>query len=98
MTYLAPDDRDVLQVWLVDLSAAPAAQTKKITNDPKRGVRHYTWAFDGKHVLYLQDSDGDENFHVYAADITSENVETRDLTPYEGRQGGWPGDRPQIPG
>lgn len=84
MTYLAPDDRDVLQIWLLDLQAGPNPQPRKITDDPKRGIRIYNWAFDCQHVLYLQDSDGDENFHVYAVDITSESIDARDLTPYEG--------------
>src|SRR5690606_18548114 len=40
------------------------------------------WAYDNKHVLYVQDVGGDENFHLYATDVTTGT--TRDLTPYEG--------------
>ena len=32
-----------------------------VTNDEKRGIRVYSWAEDGRHLIYLQDKDGDEN-------------------------------------
>src|SRR5262249_2611392 len=47
-----------------------------------RTVNLYRWAEDGEHVLYLQDSDGDENWHVYSVDLSSREV--RDLTPFSG--------------
>src|SRR5262249_40959755 len=53
-----------------------------ITRDPKRGIRNYQWAPDNKTVLYLQDTDGDENFHIYGADPQTGNV--RDYTPFQG--------------
>ena len=40
-----------------------------VTADKKRGIRQYYWAHDGKHLLYMQDNDGDENFHVYGVDL-----------------------------
>jgi dipeptidyl aminopeptidase/acylaminoacyl peptidase len=52
-----------------------------VTAEKKSGVPGFYWAFDNKHVLYLKDSDGNENFHVYAAHIDSGT--TRDLTPFE---------------
>ena len=55
---------------------------RAVTADPKRGIRQYFWAYDGKHLLYLQDADGDENFHLYAVNV--ETKETRDLTPFKG--------------
>jgi dipeptidyl aminopeptidase/acylaminoacyl peptidase len=79
LAYLAPDDRNVLQVWVRPLDRAEA---KKITNDEKRGIRQYFWAFDGKHLLYLQDKNGDENFHLFATELATGT--TRDLTPFEG--------------
>jgi dipeptidyl aminopeptidase/acylaminoacyl peptidase len=79
LAYLAPDDRNVLQVWVRPLDRAEA---KKITNDEKRGIRQYFWAFDGKHLLYLQDKNGDENFHLFATELATGT--TRDLTPFDG--------------
>jgi hypothetical protein len=66
ISYLAADDKDVLQVWIRSRDKDDA---RKLTNDPKRGIRQYYWAYDNKHVLYLQDTGGDENFHLYSVDI-----------------------------
>jgi dipeptidyl aminopeptidase/acylaminoacyl peptidase len=52
------------------------------TGETERGIRGFDWAFDNRHILYLKDSDGDENFHVYAVDIKTGS--TRDLTPFKG--------------
>jgi dipeptidyl aminopeptidase/acylaminoacyl peptidase len=81
LAYLAPDDKNVLQVFVRTLGKK---DDRKVTNDPKRGIRQYFWAFDGKHLLYLQDTAGDENFHLHAIDITSEDLADRDLTPHKG--------------
>jgi dipeptidyl aminopeptidase/acylaminoacyl peptidase len=79
LAYLAPDEKNVLQVWVRPVAGGDA---KRVTSDEKRGVRQYFWAFDGKHLLYLQDKGGDENFHLYAADLAT--GKTRDLTPHDG--------------
>jgi len=79
LTYLAPSTTNVLNVWLRTIGKT---DDKMITNDVKRGIRSYFWAEDGKHVLYLQDVGGNENFHVYSVDIASNEV--KDLTAYEG--------------
>lgn len=79
LAYLAPDEKNVLQVWVRPVAGGDA---KRVTSDEKRGVRQYFWAFDGKHLLYLQDKGGDENFHLYAADLATGT--TRDLTPHDG--------------
>jgi dipeptidyl aminopeptidase/acylaminoacyl peptidase len=79
IAYLAPDDKNVLQVWVRPVDKAEA---KKITSDPKRGIRQYFWAQDGKHLLYMQDKGGDENFHLFASELAT--GKTRELTPFEG--------------
>lgn len=81
LAYLAPDKNNVLNVWVKDLkdSHAPA---KMVTHDKKRGIRNYLWQFDNKHVLYAQDLDGDENWHIYQTNIHKK--ETKDLTPFPG--------------
>jgi dipeptidyl aminopeptidase/acylaminoacyl peptidase len=79
LAWLAPDEKNVLQVWVKTIGAQDA---KKVTADPKRGIRQYAWAQDDRTLLYLQDSDGDENYHVYGADLLAGNV--RDLTPFQG--------------
>jgi len=79
IAYAAPDDKDVLQVWVRTVGEQDA---RPITADEKRGIRIYLWAADDRTVLYLQDNDGDENFHVYGADVESGAV--RDYTPFQG--------------
>jgi len=79
IAYAAPDDKDVLQVWVRTVGKEDA---KAITADKKRGIRIYLWAEDARTVLYLQDNDGDENFHVFGADVETGNV--RDYTPFQG--------------
>jgi dipeptidyl aminopeptidase/acylaminoacyl peptidase len=78
VAWLAPDSKNVLQVWV----RGQTGDAKQITREKRRGIRNYRWAHDGRTLLYLQDNDGDENFHVYGADLESANV--RDYTPFAG--------------
>jgi dipeptidyl aminopeptidase/acylaminoacyl peptidase len=79
VSFIAPKD-GVLNVW-VGPRADPSV-AKPVTNDTKRGIRQHYWAYDNKHVLYIQDEAGDENWHLYATDVAAGT--TRDLTPYKG--------------
>ena len=79
LAWLAPDTNNVLQVWVKTVGKD---DDKIITADKKRGIRQYFWAKDNRNLIYLQDSDGDENFHVYGVDLGSGNV--RDYTPFQG--------------
>ena len=79
LAWLAPVD-GVLNVWVGPSDAPQDAQP--ITNDRKRGIRFYQWTYDGRHLVYLQDEKGNENFHVYAVD--PQTCTTKDLTPLEG--------------
>ncbi len=66
ISYLAPDD-GVLNVWVA--STTDLSTAKPVTRDRGRGIRVYHWAYTSRHVLYIQDKDGDENWHVYSGDI-----------------------------
>ena len=79
LAWVAPDKRNVLQIWTKPVGGSDG---KMVTHDKKRGIRIYTWAPSSSMLLYQQDADGDENFHVYGADLTSGSV--RDYTPFEG--------------
>jgi dipeptidyl aminopeptidase/acylaminoacyl peptidase len=78
LSFLAPDEKDVLQVWVQTVGKDDA---RKVTADEKRGIRIHFWAYAPDTLLYLQDKDGDENFHVFAVDVKTAKV--RDLTPYD---------------
>ncbi|HZJ57003.1 MAG TPA: S9 family peptidase [Clostridia bacterium] len=45
------------------------------------GNYRFFWAGDNKHILILQDSLGDENYHLYASNIETGKI--KDLTPYD---------------
>jgi dipeptidyl aminopeptidase/acylaminoacyl peptidase len=53
-----------------------------VTFERHRDIYGFWWAADGTHLLYMQDGDGDENDHVFLADLEGKNV--RDLTPFRG--------------
>jgi dipeptidyl aminopeptidase/acylaminoacyl peptidase len=80
IAYVAPVD-GVLNVWVGTLGEDDA---QPVTHDDNRGIFQYFWAFDGVHLMYLQDRDGDENWLLYAVNL--ETGDTRVLTPYEGVQ------------
>jgi len=77
LSWIAARD-GVLNVFVAPI--AHLDQAKPVTADKTRPVRQYFWAFDNKHVLYLQDTAGDENFHVFRTDLDGN---TTDLTPYK---------------
>jgi dipeptidyl aminopeptidase/acylaminoacyl peptidase len=80
MAYLAPVN-DVLNVWV---GTVGSDNYQPVTQDTDRGVRFYIWAADNKHILYIQDRGGNENWRLYATNIDTK--ETRDLTPFENVQ------------
>lgn len=79
LSWLAPVN-GVLNVWVAPVDDLNAA--KPITKDTKRGIRSQSWTYDNKHLVYLQDENGDENWHVYSVNI--ETGATVDLTPVKG--------------
>ena len=70
----------MLNVWVGP--ADDMTKAKPVTDDKVRAIRGYNWAYDSKHILYTQDNNGDENFHVYATNV--DTGETKDLTPIDG--------------
>ena len=79
IAWLAPDKSGVVNVWV---SALDGADAHVVTNEVHRPIQWYCWAGDSEHILYLQDNAGDEIDHLWAADLTNNNV--RDLTPFRG--------------
>ncbi len=77
LAYIAPVN-DVLNIWVGTIGQD---NFQPVTNDTDRGIRFYFWAADNKHLLYIQDLGGNENWRLYATNI--ETRETRDLTPFE---------------
>ena len=88
LAWIAPRD-GVLNVWVTPISGTgeggvdwDAAQV--VTDDTDRGIRAFAWARDARHLLYIQDTGGDENWRLYDVDL--QTGAKRDLTPYDGIQ------------
>ncbi|MGH7324154.1 MAG: S9 family peptidase [Candidatus Rokuibacteriota bacterium] len=57
---------------------------RPIVTNPRRTLYWFTWAADSRHILYLQDRDGDENNHVYLVSAERPDDPPVDLTPEPG--------------
>src|ERR1051325_992673 len=79
LAWLAPDKKNVLQVWVKTLGKD---DDRAVRAEQNRGLREYQWARDNKTLLYLQDDDGNENFQLYGEDLDTGNV--RDYTAIQG--------------
>jgi dipeptidyl aminopeptidase/acylaminoacyl peptidase len=80
ISWLAPDANGVMNVRVGSFAGNDTGRA--VTREGHRPIQWYAWAGTGKHILYLQDGDGDENAHLFAADLASGMV--RDLTPFKG--------------
>ena len=86
LAWIAPRD-GVLNLWIAPIGAESGVDwtaARPVTEDTDRGIRSFGWARDGRHVLYVQDVGGDENWRLY--DVDPRTLERRDLTPFEGIQ------------
>ena len=92
LAWLAPDEHGVLQVWVQTIGQHDA---RAVTADKSRGIQSYGWAYDSKTIIYAQDAAGDENFHLFAVDLDSNNV--RDLTPWQGVRAEFVAANPKFP-
>jgi hypothetical protein len=92
LAWIAPDKKNVLQVWVKTIGKN---DDRAVTADEKRGIRQYSWAQNSKILLYLQDKDGDENWHVHGVDLASSK--DRDFTPQKGVQARLTATEPDFP-
>jgi dipeptidyl aminopeptidase/acylaminoacyl peptidase len=86
LAWIAPKD-GVLNVWLAPVSPQSGVdwdRAEVVTEDTDRGIRQFAWAHDNRHLLYMQDTGGDENWRLHDVDLTT--MQRRDLTPFDGVQ------------
>lgn len=81
IAYLAPW-RDRLNVWIQEVDSDQEPQ--RVTADSARSILHYAWTNDSRWLLYLQDTGGDENWHVWRVDPRDPHAPAVDLTPFAG--------------
>ena len=96
ISYKAPvcdSSRCVMNVWAGDFAYPSAAEP--VTRDMTNGVQDYAWAYTNGHILYTQDTDGDEEWRIYSVDINTGR--TTRLTPLEGVKAYFSGISPRFP-
>ncbi|MBK1787498.1 S9 family peptidase [Prauserella cavernicola] len=81
IAYLAPW-KNRLNVWVRSVDSDSDARC--VTADDHRGVGGYHWTDDPRWLLYIQDNDGDENWHLFRVDLEDPDAEIVDLTPVAG--------------
>lgn len=81
IAYLAPW-KNRLNIWIQNLDTDEAPRC--VTADETRSVYIYHWTDDPRWMLYMQDSGGDENWHVYRVDLDDPDAAAVDLTPFPG--------------
>jgi len=67
-----------LNVVVTDLDSG---ESKRVTHSTERDIAGYMWANDDR-LIYVQDSAGDENYHLFAVGADGGNL--LDLTPFDG--------------
>jgi protease II len=80
LAYCATSAEDgAINLWVKTLGKE---NDRVVTCKTKRGIYEYHWASGGKYILYLQDTDGDENYHLYRVNLANNIID--DLTPFPG--------------
>ncbi len=91
--WIAPRD-GVMNIWIAPSDDLAAARPLTASARPLYG---FDWAYDGRHVLYTDDTNGNENRRVWA--VTIDTAQARMLTPELGVAaaiGGVSPDRPNT--
>ncbi|NVM75694.1 dipeptidyl aminopeptidase/acylaminoacyl peptidase [Duganella sp. SG902] len=78
LSWIAPRD-GVLNVWVAP--ANDLAKARPLTAEKTRPLRNSFWSPDSRHVLFIQDKGGDENFLLYGVEVAS--GKQTNYTPFE---------------
>ncbi|MDL5156247.1 S9 family peptidase [Actinomycetospora termitidis] len=81
LAYLAPRHGRT-QVWVRGIDEGHD-EAVCVTDDRRRGVKTYSWTDDPQWLLYQQDTDGNEDWHLFRVDLTAPEEPAVDLTPLE---------------
>jgi dipeptidyl aminopeptidase/acylaminoacyl peptidase len=79
MAFLKPWS-DTRNIW-VKKRSEPFDAARRLTAETKRPIPGFLWTRDSRLVLYVKDSDGDENFNVWAVDPAAASPEGKDVPP-----------------
>lgn len=81
LAYLAPSDGR-RNVWVRGIDQEHE-EARRVTHDTRRGILTFFWSDDPRWLLYLQDTDGNEDWHLLRVDLEHPEADARDLTPLE---------------
>lgn len=104
-TKISPDGRQIAflaphlgQLNVFVMAAGAGVETARpLTVERERGVRRFQWAANSRHILYLNDANGDENWRVFAVDSEATTPTAQMLTPATGVQATLIGTSPTQP-
>lgn len=85
---VSPDGTQVATIETVDgrgaVHVGPLAGPRRLVlRNPDRSIDNVRWSADGRWLLVLQDSGGDEGYHLFRIDAATPGS-ARDLTPFAG--------------
>lgn len=78
MSFMEKDEQNKRHVYVKNIATG---NVERAIEEKDELVRGYGW-INNDRLFYAMDKGGNENYHIYAADIDGSN--TRDLTPFEG--------------
>jgi dipeptidyl aminopeptidase/acylaminoacyl peptidase len=79
LAYLAPA-HGKLNVWVRGIHEEHE-HAICVTHNERRNIKTYYWTDDPRWLLYRQDTDGNEDWHVYRVDLENPEAPPVDLTP-----------------
>lgn len=72
---------DHLNIFVRDVDA-PAS--RRLTADAHRNIEAFCWTPESTAILFVQDTHGDENWHLYRVAVAGDEARPSDLTPFPG--------------
>ncbi|KIH98085.1 peptidase [Streptomonospora alba] len=81
LAYLAPAGGRK-NVWVRGIDQEQE-EARCVTHDSRRGILTFFWCDDPRWLLYLQDTDGNEDWHLFRVDLEHPEAAPQDLTPLE---------------
>ncbi|WP_421459889.1 S9 family peptidase [Agrobacterium tumefaciens] len=75
-----------MNIWVRPVRQGAA---RRLTGDDTRNIDGFSWTHDARHILFVQDSRGDENWHLHRVEVDGAETVcgkalTVDLTPFAG--------------
>lgn len=83
VAYLAPW-QGRLNIWVRPTGASDGEVAFRLTGDDVRNIDGFCWTLDSRFILFVQDTKGDENWHLHRVEAAHNSPATVDLTPFPG--------------